>query len=205
MSIKITAADRGKLFFTSDQHYGHENVIRFCGRPFRDAAEMNDELVRLHNERVPKDGIVFHLGDFAFSKVKSTVFDVFPRLHGARHHLIVGNHEKAVTDNPRARALFTTVSQYEDLYVEEDDGTRQLLCLFHYPIHEWNKQHHAAWHLHGHTHNTVKPDARFKRMDAGVDNPLAAYGPLSYEAVRAFMATCAYTPLDKEKVIGAGA
>ena len=29
-------------YFTSDQHFGHENIIRFCQRPFRGAAEMTE-------------------------------------------------------------------------------------------------------------------------------------------------------------------
>ena len=39
-------------YFTSDQHFGHENIIRFCQRPFRGAAEMNEVLVEKWNAKV---------------------------------------------------------------------------------------------------------------------------------------------------------
>ena len=29
------------IFFTADTHFGHNNVIRFCDRPFSSAAEMD--------------------------------------------------------------------------------------------------------------------------------------------------------------------
>ena len=36
----------GKVLFTSDLHFGHENVIRFDGRPFSTVEEMDNELIR---------------------------------------------------------------------------------------------------------------------------------------------------------------
>ena len=42
----------GKVFFTSDIHFGHENVIRFDGRPFATVEEMDAELIRRWNAKV---------------------------------------------------------------------------------------------------------------------------------------------------------
>ena len=55
-----------KVWFTSDTHFWHDNIIRFCNRPFESVVEMNEELIRRWNETVPADGVVFHLGDFSF-------------------------------------------------------------------------------------------------------------------------------------------
>lgn len=207
MSIKISRETRDRVFFTSDQHYGHDNVIKFCCRPFKDVREMNEELIRRHNAVVPPNGVVFHLGDFAVGRDKGIAASVKARLNGAEHHLIEGNHEKLVTGVPLARGMFTSIKPYESLYVEDEDakdGARQFICLFHYPISEWDKQHHAAWSLFGHQHynGVVSP---YKRLDVGVDNPLCEYGPLSYDAVKAYMRDKTYTPLDKEKKLGANA
>ena len=65
MTEQIYKFDTDQVWFTSDTHFGHENIIRYCGRPFRNAEEMNAELIRRWRETVPDDGIVFHLGDFA--------------------------------------------------------------------------------------------------------------------------------------------
>ena len=44
------------LFFTSDTHFFHEGIIKFCNRPFESVEEMNETLIRNWNETVPKDG-----------------------------------------------------------------------------------------------------------------------------------------------------
>lgn len=40
------------VFFTSDQHYGHVNIIGYCGRPFADVSAMNEAMVARHNATV---------------------------------------------------------------------------------------------------------------------------------------------------------
>jgi calcineurin-like phosphoesterase family protein len=54
-----------KIFFTSDTHFGHAN-IKYCNRPFKNLDEMNNRIITNWNNRVKKEDIVFHLGDFAF-------------------------------------------------------------------------------------------------------------------------------------------
>jgi len=63
----IFIEDSSKIFFTSDTHFSHSNIIKFCDRPFSDVNEMNTALINNWNKVVPEDGIVFHLGDFAWS------------------------------------------------------------------------------------------------------------------------------------------
>lgn len=79
MPEQIYKFDPSEVWFTSDTHFGHENIIRYCGRPFRNTEEMNAELIRRWRETVPEDGIVFHLGDFAHA------FDALTILSGTQH------------------------------------------------------------------------------------------------------------------------
>ena len=58
--------DGSKVFFTSDHHFGHTNIIRFCNRPWPTISEHNRALIANWNAIVPEDGIVFHLGDFSY-------------------------------------------------------------------------------------------------------------------------------------------
>ena len=65
-NIDIKYPDGSKIFLTSDTHWGHERIIEFCNRPFKDVEEMNYKLIDNWNKKVPVDGLVFHLGDFAW-------------------------------------------------------------------------------------------------------------------------------------------
>ena len=55
-----------RLFFSSDLHLGHFNILRYCNRPFETIEEYNDTVVRNFNERVKDDDLVFHIGDYCF-------------------------------------------------------------------------------------------------------------------------------------------
>jgi len=59
-----------RKFVTSDHHFSHKNIITYCKRPFKSVEHMNQELIRRWNERVAKDDLVIHLGDFAFKNVQ---------------------------------------------------------------------------------------------------------------------------------------
>lgn len=52
-----------KIYFTSDLHFGHENVIRFDDRPFASVEEMDAELIRRWNAKVDRGDLVYVLGD----------------------------------------------------------------------------------------------------------------------------------------------
>ena len=82
-----------RTFFTSDTHYGHKNIIKYCGRPFIDIYKMNAEMIRRWNEAVRPEDAVFHLGDFAlcgFDDARA----ILKQLNG-RKYLVRGNHDKS--------------------------------------------------------------------------------------------------------------
>ena len=65
---QIESYSPGQIWFTADTHFGQPNVIRLSRRPFADVTEMDAELIRRWQETVPRDGVVFHLGDFGQRK-----------------------------------------------------------------------------------------------------------------------------------------
>ena len=60
-----------KYYFSSDYHLGHFNIIRYCNRPFKSLEQMNETIIRNHNERIKKEDILFHIGDFCFKKTSN--------------------------------------------------------------------------------------------------------------------------------------
>jgi len=101
-----------KYFLTSDFHLGHFNIIRYTGRPFRDLAHMNSELIRRFNERVQKDDLVYILGDFCFKNTPKAAIrgegaavkwtEYWHQLNGIKT-LVAGNHDS----NNGAKTLLT--------------------------------------------------------------------------------------------------
>jgi len=54
------------IFFTADNHFRHENVIKYEKRPFKDLLEMEAIMVRNWIDRVNKEDHVIIVGDFSF-------------------------------------------------------------------------------------------------------------------------------------------
>ena len=79
------------VFFTSDTHFYHENIIKYCNRPFSSVDEMNEKLIEKWNSVVGKNDIVWHLGDFCFGQ-KDNISKIIPKLNG-RINLVMGNHD----------------------------------------------------------------------------------------------------------------
>lgn len=134
-----------RVWFTSDTHFYHENILRFCSRPFKDITEMNDALVKNWNETVPEDGIVFHLGDFAFGGSREWN-DILSRLNG-EIYLILGNHDmKQIGQGFMQR--FAHVTQQMTIRVGG-----QSIVLNHNPFLAYGGAYRNVWQLFGHVHS----------------------------------------------------
>ena len=94
MIIPIWIPDNpsAKIWFTSDQHYSHQNIIKFCNRPYADTHTMNKALTEGYNSLVEDNDYVFHLGDLSFADKKSTR-TIIAGLKGHKI-LIRGNHDR---------------------------------------------------------------------------------------------------------------
>ena len=86
-----------KIFVISDTHFNHENIIRYAGRPFKNIKEMNEMIIKKWNEKVGKEDLVIHLGDFALGD-NSEITQIRNRLNG-KIILIRGNHDHRAVRN----------------------------------------------------------------------------------------------------------
>lgn len=145
-------------FYTSDTHFCHRNILRFCNRPFASIEEHDEELIKRWNEVVGPNDDVYHLGDVLIGNPKR-IPDIMKRCNG-RKHLIHGNHDYSKT---KKLDCWTTSQSY--LEVKEGDD---LLILLHYPMRFWNKAHWGSYHLYGHCHGSAPPVGR--SLDVGVDS-----------------------------------
>jgi len=92
-------------WFTSDQHYNHENIItKFVFRPFANANHKNSELIKRHNDRVKQGHTVFHLGDFKLTTNRPCSHKLKKMLNG-NHVFLQGNHDKNNGNNSPIRHI----------------------------------------------------------------------------------------------------
>ena len=79
------------IWFWSDTHFWHKNIIRYSARPYPDIENMNEELIKSHNEVVGPNDIVIWGGDVGFAS-ETKLNDIVRRCNGYKI-LIVGNHD----------------------------------------------------------------------------------------------------------------
>ena len=166
--------DKLTTWFTSDLHFGHKNIIKYCNRPFDSVEEMDEALVANWNAHVAPDDVVWNLGDFAFCCTTEHVRALLLRLNG-RHRFIRGNHDGAV-DELANRAQLPAKFDYRranDVLEVQVDGQAIVLC--HYPMRSWHHAQRSVWHLFGHAHGLLPPFG--KSVDVGVDNAWRIINP----------------------------
>ena len=145
------------IWFTSDTHFGHANIIRFCDRPYKNVQEMNEQLIANWNAVVRPGDDIYHIGDFSFERHP----EVTARRLMGNKHLIRGNHDKS-HHLKLIGPHFNWIKDYYSLKVG-----KQKFVLFHYPIRNWHHCYKGTIHLFGHSHGNT-PDYG-KSTDAGVD------------------------------------
>lgn len=187
MRIRDIQFNKDKLFFTSDTHFCHSNIIKFCNRPFENVYRMNDALVENWNNVVPKDAHVFHLGDVALNSPQKILNEILFKLNGTIH-LVIGNHEKDALRKEHIRTRWETIHDISEIYVQDDEVSQNIqhIVMCHYPIAHWNGSHRGSWHLFGHVHGGLSNKGVIKHhpasMDVGVD--CHNFTPISYNQIK---------------------
>lgn len=186
------------IWFSSDHHFSHSNIIKYDMRPFASIEEMNLELIRRWNAVVAPGDTVFYLGDFSLSK--SALTEILPKLNGEKH-LIAGNHDSC---HPVAAKKPVKIERMTQLYLDsgfksvclEDEiviGLKRVK-LHHMPYHgdhtsageryiNFRPVDTGQWLLHGHVHGLWKQ--KDKMINVGVVH--WDYAPVSIEQIKSLI------------------
>ena len=126
------------IYVIADTHFNHENIIKYCNRPFKNASEMNEHIVKKWNSVVGENDTVYHLGDVGFGNDEE-IQELLNRLNGDKI-LIKGNHDLRRGNNGWLRVGFSKV--YNKSVIINN------MILTHYPIEVDEEYINVFGHIH---------------------------------------------------------
>lgn len=196
-----------KIFFTSDWHLFHTNVIKFDNRPFKDIDHMHRVLINNYNSCVKEKDVCYFLGDIGMGNSEG-IKNIINKLNGTKI-CIVGNHDKGY------QALYgmgfnvvlhnatiylgrnkITMSHCPLLGVKREDTSQMRNCTGE---ENWHGEHknekysvkdEGQLHLHGHIHSPNGGKSS-KILDRQMDVGVAAnnYFPVSISQIESWITT----------------
>lgn len=155
------------IWFISDTHFGHRNIITYCRPHFSSLDEMEAALIENWNSAVKPQDLVYHLGDFAWKA--SDAERVRPLLNGSIR-LVVGNHDDI--KGYAAAGLFQRI----DMWRQFRDHN---FTASHVPM-RFDQLRHSRFNLHGHVHGDLSGLEAFHR-DVSVES--TNYRPVHWDDV----------------------
>lgn len=165
LTIKIE--EGSEVFFTSDLHFRHGNIIKYCKRPFETVQDQTEKLIENWNKTVPDTATVFILGDFAFA-TKNQWRGFLNKMTGKKY-LILGNHDRH-EDIPTE--MFEDVVDLAKVSIKIKDHEWKTFILSHRPILCWEGSNDGSIMLYGHVHTCTNPE-----VDETIDSELVKLMP----------------------------
>jgi len=168
--------------YISDLHFGHDDIIAFDRRPFKDTRHMDSSIIARWNEKVQDEDDVWIIGDICYQNAKSEE-SYLRRLKG-RKHLIIGNHDDKINSNPDLLKYFVDEPKQIRVISDTLNGYRHMICLCHYPMADWEGKFRGYYHIFGHIHalhNDAYYYMRDKELALNAGAMINGYAPVSFE------------------------
>jgi calcineurin-like phosphoesterase family protein len=179
-------------FFTSDTHFGHQNIIKYCSRPYKNVDQMNVDLVNRAATQLGGDDELWHLGDVALGNIDQTLTHL--AAIAVEVTLVAGNHDRCHPCHGTRAERFVDIYQQRcaltklvltNASLTLSNGMRVHVSHFPYPDlalagHEdrhgevivdkfapWRVADDGSWLLCGHVHGSWRQKGRM--INVGVD------------------------------------
>ena len=169
-------------YFWSDVHFFDKYAIKHHKRPYGTIEEMNQAIISIWNQYIKYGDVVYFLGDFGVG-APSNLESIVKVLNGKKH-FIFGNKDWDILPEILSKnsSYSESFQMYKEIFVDQ-----KRICMFHFPMKEWNKRHRKSWHLHGHTHGQLEPEGC--SLDVGFDSRFISYEykPIHLDEVIEFM------------------
>lgn len=188
--LHIDLQEGQKIWFTSDLHFGHRNVLKFCNRPWEDEKLMGRGLIQNWNNTVGDNDIVFVLGDTFWFNDSRSIKKVLGQLKGKDIYIIPGNHDDFESYHRVVDPRIHLCQDVMVVWITEENQPKREVWLSHYPMMTWPHRENGAYQFFGHIHS--HPD-KF----AGVDQDL----PLHWNQADVGCDFWKWTPVDFDTLI----
>lgn len=165
------------IWFISDTHFFHDNIIQYCGRPFANSDLMNECIRDNWNSNVKPNDKVYHLGDVACGCKSEKEFVTFMFSLNGHKRLIPGNHDDWILNSDYARKPFEKIKYWFGFSNKETAFT-----AFHIPL-PIEHLRDGEFQLHGHIHNALKADPRY--INVCVEH--IGYTPIHIDTIRSMI------------------
>lgn len=151
------------IFITSDLHFYHKNIIKYCNRPYsfdNDGIHQMNEDILSEFDKLPYGSIIYNLGDILLNSAKSVsdIADIVARMkiNNKKLILIMGNHDRELHRFIKSGDLYaSSYDLLKDIGFDEVYKYPILLedkyLLSHEPI--YNGKDSKLNLIHGHTHD----------------------------------------------------
>ena len=138
----------GKIFLTSDTHFGHDREFLWGPRGFTSSQEHDEAIIQNWNEVVSPDDIVYHCGDLMLGD-NTYGIECVKRLNG-HIKLIRGNH-----DTDAKIKMYKEAELFEAIqFAYRIRFKKYEYLMTHYPTLVWNGEDpKPVWNIHGHDHD----------------------------------------------------
>lgn len=164
------------FYLISDTHFDHNNIIRYCNRPFKTLEQMNKTLIANWNSTIHSQDTVFFLGDMTWGRKHRPISYWLPRLNGNLQFIIGPSHDEE------------EIQTYFDSVIITYRG--RTFLLVHNP-HDRDRipKDWSGWIIHGHKHNNSMgryPFINGETKTINVSVELIGYKPVNIDQILAF-------------------
>ncbi|MGD9901731.1 MAG: metallophosphoesterase [Spirochaetales bacterium] len=162
------------IYYISDLHFGHFNIIKFCNRPFKNLEEMNETLIKNWNEKVNNNDTVYIVGDLFFRNAENPEL-ILNRLKGKKH-LIVGNHDSSWIKKVDLNKYFESIN---NMLVFSNGKCKITLC--HYPMMSFDGEYQVYGHIHNNKNDTYWQLLKTMKNSLNASIEINNYEPVTFD------------------------
>lgn len=164
------------VWFTSDMHFGHANILRYCDRPFPNVDQMNASMIHMFMDALNSDSILINLGDVTMNDKYLWALRKVP----GTHVLVPGNHDSIWPAHKKFKTAWNHYAEHFNMIMPIHtkiilDGVEFLASHLPYTGDAYGEDKHTRFRpedkgiplITGHVHNAWKYEGH--QFNVGVD------------------------------------